>query len=74
MQIYRLREAGKLECYQDGKAVTFSHLHIEKYLKAITRKSTAKGFEYYLLKEWQTLTGMTETEKQEFDNEMFALY
>ena len=74
MQIYRLREAGKLESYQDGRAVTFSQAHIEKYLTAITKKSTAKGFEYYLLKEWQTLAGMTEPEKHEFDNQMFALY
>lgn len=64
MQIYRLREQGKLECYQDGKSVTFSQSHIEKYLRAITQKSTAKGFEYQLLKEWQTLAGMTETENK----------
>ncbi len=74
MQIYRLREQGKLECYQDGKAVTFAASHIEKYLKAITRKSTARGFEYQLLKDWETLAGMTEAEKQESDKEMFALY
>ena len=72
--IYRLREQGKLESYQDGKSVTFSQAQIEKYLKAITKKSTAKGFEYQLLKDWQKLAGMTETEKQEYNNEMFALY
>ncbi len=72
--IYRLRDSGKLECYQDGKTITFAASHIEKYLKAITRKSTAKGFEYQLLKDWQTLAGMTEPEKHAFDKRMFAVH
>ncbi len=74
MQLYRLRKRKKIESYQDGRAVTFSQAHIEKYLKAITKKSTAKGYEYYFLKDWQTLAGMTETEKHELNNEMFAVY
>lgn len=47
MQLFRLRKRGKIESYQDGRLVTFSQAHIEKYLKAITKKSTAKGFEYF---------------------------
>lgn len=74
MQIYRLRDSGKLEFYQAGRSVKISQAAIEKYLKAVVQKSTARGFEYLLLKQFQTGGDMTEPEKHEYDNQMFALY
>ena len=72
--IFRLREQGRLEFYQVGRSVKVSQSAIEKYLKAVVQNSTAKGFEYYLLKEWQTVGELSVTEKTEFDNQMFAVY
>ncbi len=67
--IYRLRDGGKLEFYQAGRSVKISQASIEKYLKAITKKSTAKGFEYFSMKQFPT-----DGDDVEFDKQMFALY